>query len=415
MHTKLSKLSKYEQVFIRMTQNYVNKYPRYAFELDFDNYKIPVIGTSKNIIKAKIIDSKNVFKRIFEEGSIGLGESYCDGKIQVSDKYYKYFLHIIVATIYDKKLQSKLKLADKLQILKAKAISSFFTKKSQNKDINSHYSLDEWFDSDDDSNKFYMYWLGSPYVQYTCAKWDKDTKNLEDAQINKFDFYAKRLGIDKSSKDKTILDLGCGWGGLMFYLAEHYGLKCTGITLSTAQARYIDQEIKKRNLEKLVKVKNINVHDMSGTYDYIISVGLLEHISDYDDLYKKAAKHLKPGGKALFHAMFHEDKKDDPDPFLSKYIFPGGCVTNINKNIKIANKYFSQVLRNDLPDLSYPKTLDCWYGAFCEHEKEIRKLLKSRGKCKDVDFAIRMFKHYLMLSWNGLTVNGLVCNVLMIK
>ena len=406
------KLSKFENIFIRMTQNYVKVYSQYAFELIFDDLKYPVIGKSNIIIKIKFNNSRHVFERIFREGSIGLGESYCEGLIEVEDKYYKYFLCILVKTIYEKKLQSKLPLLDKFELLKAKAISPFFTNKSQKKDINSHYSLDEWFDSDADSNQFYLYWLDSHYVQYTCAKWDPNTKNLEDAQINKFEFYAKRLGIDRSSRGKFLMDLGCGWGGFMFYLAEKYGLVCVGLTLSTAQARYISDEAKKRKLEDRVTVKNINVHSMSGKYDFIISVGLLEHIDDYNDLYEKTSRCLKPNGHALFHAMFHEDRRDDPDPFLSKYIFPGGCVTNIDKNIRIMKKYFKHVKRNDLPDMSYPKTLDIWYERFCANEPKIRSLLKNKSKCKDIDFAIRMFKHYLMLSWNGLAVNGHVCNVL---
>ena len=406
------KLSNYEEVFINMTKNYVSVYPKHGFQYYFDDHKQELIGNKKSIIIVKIKNSKQVFKRIFEEGSIGLGEVYCDGLVKVADKDYRYFLLMIVRTVYDKKLQLKLSLKDKLQIVKAKAVSKFFTNKDQYQDINSHYSLNDWFSRDEDSNQFYFYWLSSPYVQYTCAKWDKNTKKLEEAQINKFNFYAKRLGINEKSKGKKVLDLGCGWGGLMFYFAEHFGVDCTGITLSTAQVNYIKKEAKARKLDHLVKVKNINVHDMSGNYDYIVSVGLLEHIDDYDDLYKKASQHLKPDGRALFHAMFHEDKHDDPDPFLSKYIFPGGCVTNINKSIKIFKKYFQKVDRNDLPDLSYPKTLVCWFDKFCENESQIRKLLRDKSKCKDIDFAIRMFKHYLILSYCGLTVNGHVCNIL---
>ncbi len=409
------KFSNYEKIFINMAKNYVLVYPKHSFQFHFDDFKYPLVGKSKSTVNVKFKNSKEVFDRIFKEGSIGLGECYCEGLINVVDKDYKYFLLMIVRTVYDKRLQSKLSFLDKFEIVKAKAISKFFTSKNQHKDINSHYSLNHWFSRDQDANQFYFYWLKSKYIQYTCAKWDKNTKTLEQAQKNKFNFYAKRLGISKKSKNKKMLDLGCGWGGLMFYFAEHFGIDCTGITLSTAQSDYIKKEAKKRKLNHLVKVKNINAHDMQGEYDFITSVGLLEHIDDYDDLYKKSSKHLKKGGKALFHAMFHEDTQDDPDPFLSKYIFPGGCVTNINKSIKIFKKYFKSVDRNNLPDLSYPKTLDCWYKKFCQHELEIRKLLKNKSKCKDIDFAIRVFKHYLILSYCGLTVNGLVCNVLVKK
>ena len=84
-----------------------------------------------------------------------------------------------------------------------------------------------------------------------------------------------------------MLDLGCGWGGLMFYFADTYGLSCNGVTLSTAQAKYSNDEIKKRKMEGRVRVENINAHDMNGKYDYIIYVGILDHIDVSDDLYKK--------------------------------------------------------------------------------------------------------------------------------
>lgn len=408
----MKKLNKFEQIFVNITKNYVLGFPKHSFQYYFDEYQYPVIGKSKKIITVRFKNSKELFTRMFREGSMGLGECYSEGLIEVADQDYKNFLLVIVQTVEDKKTLNKLSLLDKIEIVKAKSIGKLFTNKNQHQDINSHYSLSEWFDNDNASNQFYLYWLDSPYIQYTCAKWDKKTINLQEAQINKFEFYAKRLGINKSSRGKTLLDLGCGWGGLMFYLAKKYGLICKGLTLSTAQVKYINKEIKKRKLIGLVSVEGINAHDMSGKFDYIISVGLLEHIDDYNDLYKKTAWCLKKDGKALFHAMFHQGKSNGLDPFLSKYIFPGGIIKDIGDNVKTLKKYFKYVNRNDLPSMSYPKTLDCWYNQFCRNEKKIRKLLEEKSSCSDIDFAIRIFKHYLILANCGLTVNGLVCNIL---
>lgn len=404
---------KFERIFIRIVSAYVKKYNDHSFEICFDKKKCQLIGESSNIIKVKISNSNEVLRRIFVEGSLGLGESYCEGLINVEDKLYKYFLFIFVRIASDKKLLFSLPIGDIFAILKAKFNRKFFERETKSENINAHYSLSDWFDNEKDANAFYLFWLNSKYVQYTCAKWDEGVQTLEEAQTNKLKFYAKRLGIDENSKGKTLIDLGCGWGGCMFFMAENYGIKCKGLTLSTAQAKYIKEEAKRRNLEDLVDVEMKNVHDMDGQYDYVISVGILEHISDYDDLYAKTAKILKPGSLALFHAIFHKGMFYKADPFLAKYIFPGGRTPEIRQNLKIFRKYFKDVNRNNLPEYSYPKTLDCWYGDLCKNEDGIRKLLAEKSKVEDIDFSIRVFKHYLMLAYCGLSSkSSVVANVL---
>ena len=108
-------------------------------------------------------------------------------------------------------------------------------------------------------------------------------------------------------------------------MAETYGIQCKGLTLSVAQAAYVKNQIEKRGLQGLVSVEVKNIHDLEGKYDYIISVGVMEHITDFDRLYKKIAASLSKKGKALIHSMFQTSSTlRAADPFLSKYIFPGG-------------------------------------------------------------------------------------------
>ena len=127
-----------------------------------------------------------------------------------------------------------------------------------------HYNFfDDPFENGKDANGFYLSWLNKGHIQYTCGKWDEDTKTLEEAQLNKLEFYAKRLGIDENSAGKTLVDLGCGWGGCMFFMAEKFGIRCKGVTLSTAQAEYVRDEIKKRKLENLVSVEIDDIHNSS--------------------------------------------------------------------------------------------------------------------------------------------------------
>lgn len=379
-----------------MAEAYVEQYrPNCSFKFFFDGLEHPRIGTSKKVVKAVFKSSQEVFERIFTESSLGLGGCYCKGQIQVRDEDYKAFLSIFVSAACDNKIIKSLSWPDAFRLLRARSKHVFFTSKSARKDLNSHYSLNTWFSNEDDANKFYLYWLDPKYVQYTCAIWYKDTKTLEEAQRNKFELYAKALGINKNSKGKKLLDLGCGWGGPMFYLSQKYGVVCEGINLSTAQAKYVNDEGKRRKLP--VTCKNISAHDISGQYDYILSIGMLEHIKDYDDLFQKSSKCLKPDGKALFHAVYNYNRFDKTDTFLSKYIFPGAKTPNFAQTMQRLKRYFKHIEEHPLPPGSYSKTLDCWYRVFCKEEKNIRHLLKTKGKCEDVDYAIRTFKHYLVM------------------
>ena len=400
----------FEKMFLKVAKGYVEQYPEYSFKFTFDDRETPVVGAGERVTQVQFLHSEELLSNMFAHGSLPLGEGYCNGWIQVRDEEYKDLLLFLVRAINDRKILKYLTLADKLRVLKTKLSRKDRRRDDRKKNINVHYSLTDWF-TDDQSNEFFMLWLNSPYVQYSCAKWDEDTKELEEAQLNKFDWYAQRLGLNEQSKGKTLLDLGCGWGGFMFYLHEKFGLECTGITLSTAQTKYIQEEAARRNVDG-VKVQCKDVHDMEGKYDHIVSLGTLEHIDDYDDLYEKTRRCLQAGGTALLHSMHNDGTAYKPDPFLLKYIFRIGSTPELQKNVQSLKKYFEFVEVDKLPHLSYPKTLDAWYGRYCRNELKIRALLEE-SRCGDVDFAVRVFKHYLVLASAGLTVRGGVWNLLL--
>ena len=405
-------VNKFQNIFLKIVKIYIKKYPEHAFEFVFDDTKHPKIGESKKVIKVRFNNSASVFQRIFTEWSLGLGESYCEGNIEIADSDYKYFLMIFVKIASEKKLLLRLHLVDIFYVIKARLKNPFHTRKDQHDNINAHYSLGDWFKNEEDANQFYLYRLDSDYIQYSCGKRDPSTKTVEQSQINKFDFYAKRLWIKGNQEDKTLLDLWCGRWWFMFYLAEKHNISCTGMTLSLAQFSYIQKEVKKRWLEKYIHVKQQNVHNMEWIYDYIASIGLLEHIDNYEHLYKTTRECLQPHGRALFHSMFQTDFFYTRDAFLSKHIFPWGSVPNIRRILKIFHKHFDHVERNDLPNMSYPKTLDCRFETFCDNEEKIRKLLREKSVCKDIEYSIRVFKHYLTLANCGLSHSGLVSNIL---
>jgi cyclopropane-fatty-acyl-phospholipid synthase len=404
-------LTREQAIFLRVTRAYVKEErPDISFRFAFDGVPQPVVGNGPRMVDVSFHNAARLFQRIFLEGNMGLGEGYSEGQIEVKDEDYKEFLCICVYAT-SLRILRHLSIFDMIAAVRARA-GGYFTKPRQHATIDNHYSLSDWFESDDDSNTFFHYWLDRDHRMYSCGKWDSETKTLEESETNKLELYAKRMGIDEGSRGKTLLDLGCGWGGVLFFMAERFGVRAKGLTLSTAQHRYITREIARRQLHDLVSVELRNVHDMEGTYDYIISIGMLEHITDFDDLYKKIAGALNPGGQALMHSIYSESWFYKADRWFLKYIFPYGACPNFSSNMKCFRKYFNFVEPKKMPYLSYPKTLDAWFANFCQAEPRIRTLLQQRSKVKDVDFAVRTFKHYLAIASVSLTFAGFVGHTL---
>lgn len=404
-------LTQEQQIFLKVTRAYVaEERPDISFQFAFDGVPEPVIGSGSRIVDVSFHNAARLFQRIFLEGNMGLGEGYSEGLIEVQDEDYKEFLCICVYAA-SLRILRHLSIFDMMAVVRARG-GGYFTKPRQHATMDNHYSLSDWFDSDDDSNTFFHYWLDRGHHMYSCGKWDPDTKTLQAAQTNKLEFYAERMGIDEHSRGKTLLDLGCGWGGVLFFMAERFGVRAKGLTLSSAQHRFIRQEIERRHLQDLVSVELSNVHDMEGKYDYIISIGMLEHISDFDGLYEKTARALNPGGQALMHSIYSESRFYKVDRWFLKYIFPYGACPNFSSNMKCFRKYFNVVEPKKMPSLSYSKTLDAWFANFCKTEPQIRELLQRHSKVKDVEFAIRTFKHYLAIASVCLTFSGFVGHTL---
>ncbi|MBI3806616.1 MAG: class I SAM-dependent methyltransferase [Nitrospirae bacterium] len=404
-------LTREQKIFLKVTRAYVGEErPDMSFRFSFDGVPQPIIGSGSRIVDVSFHNAERLFQRIFLEGNMGLGEGYSEGLIEVKDEDYKEFLCICVYATSPRILR-QLAIFDMIAVVRARA-GGYFTKPRQNATIDNHYSLSDWFDNDDDSNTFFHYWLDRDHHMYSCGKWDPETKTLQESETNKLEFYAKRMGIDESSQGKTLLDLGCGWGGVLFFMAEKFGVCSKGLTLSTAQHSFITKEIARRRLQDLVSVELRNVHDMKGRYDYIISIGMLEHITDFDDLYEKTARALNPDGQALMHSIYSESWFYKADRWFLKYIFPYGSCPYFPSNLRCFKKHFKFVEPKKMPDLSYPKTLDAWFANFCKAEPQIRDLLQKSSKVKDVEFAIKTFKHYLAIASVSLTFSGFVGHTL---
>ncbi|HEX7661256.1 MAG TPA: class I SAM-dependent methyltransferase [Pseudonocardiaceae bacterium] len=176
----------------------------------------------------------------------------------------------------------------------------------------------------DVSNRFYEWVLG-PSMAYTCAVYPTDRASLEQAQYTKFDLVARKLGLRPGMR---LLDVGCGWGGMVIHAARHYGVRALGVTLSEQQAKWAQKAIADAGLTDLAEVRHSDYRDVTETgFDAISSIGLTEHIGQaqlpayFQFLYDK----LAPSGRLLNHTITRaQSARAQTGKFIGRYVFPDG-------------------------------------------------------------------------------------------
>jgi cyclopropane-fatty-acyl-phospholipid synthase len=187
----------------------------------------------------------------------------------------------------------------------------------------------------DVSNRFYEMLLG-PSMTYTCACYQGDDTTLDEAQANKYDLVARKLDLKPGMR---LLDVGCGWGGMVRHAVKHYGVEALGVTLSAEQADWAQQEIKRQGLEGSAEVRHSDYRDVIETdFDAVSSIGLTEHIgvANYPAYFSFLGSKLRPGGRLLNHSItrpnnFHPARVRGG--FIDRYVFPDGEVTGVGRII----------------------------------------------------------------------------------
>jgi cyclopropane-fatty-acyl-phospholipid synthase len=228
--------------------------------------------------------------------------------------------------------------------------------RSNRANIRHHYDV---------SNAFYRMWL-DPRLVYSCAYFRSDGETLADAQVAKLDHICRKLRL---AAGERFLDIGCGWGALLFHAAEHYGVEATGITLSQNQFDYVRAEIAARGLEARVNVELRDYLDLPETalYDKVASVGMFEHVGvkRFPRYFGKIARILKPGGFVLNHGITHNPLGADSlgsgiGDFVEEYVFPGGELTHVAKVIEGMAAQGLEVVDGEALREHYAKTLWRW-------------------------------------------------------
>ena len=217
----------------------------------------------------------------------------------------------------------------------------------------------------DVSNAFYRMWLDTRMV-YSCAYFHSASDSLDDAQANKLDHICRKLRL---ARDERFLDIGCGWGALIFWAAQNYGVQATGITLSRNQYEHVREQIQALGLTGRVRVELMDYNDLSDVeaFDKIASVGMFEHVrpQNYQRYFGKIRKILVPGGFVLNHGITHNGLTQRSlgsgiGEFVEEYVFPGGGLAHVARVIEGLAAQDLEVIDAEALREHYAKTLWNW-------------------------------------------------------
>jgi len=235
---------------------------------------------------------------------------------------------------------------------------------------------------------FYRRFL-DPDLQYSCAYFARPEMTIEEAQAAKKQHIAAKLLLRQGQK---VLDIGCGWGGLGLSLARAADVQVEGVTLSTEQLAMARWRAESSGLAERARFSLTDYRDVEGPYDRVVSVGMFEHVGrpNYQTYFDQIARLLKDDGVALVHSIGRADGPAFNQPWVEKYIFPGGYIPALSEVLPCVERAGLIVTDIEILRLHYAETLRSWRERFTAQQAEIERMYDARF--------CRMWEFYLCIS-----------------
>ena len=306
------------------------------------------------------------------------GEAYMDGGVVVEQGSIADVLAIVLAQTRDG-MPPAWALPQWTMRYLYRRLRQFNPPHRARRNVAHHYDLD---------GQLYSLFLDADR-QYSCAYFEAPDQSLDDAQLAKKRHLAAKLLIDS---DDTVLDIGCGWGGLALYLGEICGARVTGITLSQEQHALACVRAAEKGLSRSVEFRMQDYRDVPETFDRIVSVGMFEHVGarHYRGFFEKCAELLDDEGVMLLHFIGRSEGPNVTNPWIAKYIFPGGYIPALSEVLPAVERAGLLVTDIEVLRLHYAETLKAWRERFLVHREQAERLYDARF--------VRMWEFYLAAS-----------------
>jgi cyclopropane-fatty-acyl-phospholipid synthase len=309
-----------------------------------------------------VIRHPRAYLRILLFGHIGLMESYFDGDVDVDGDLAASF-RAAFESGFERDPNALVSLRNRWHewrfsnrsIAQARANARF------------HYAI---------GTQFYRYWLDTPLMMYTCGYWGRGAKDVDQAEVDKVDHVCRKI---KLSRNETVIDIGCGFGGFMFHAHEHYGALATGLNTTPEQVTALEEEIRKRGLEGKMQVSLADFREVDRQYDKVVSIGVLEHAGrdQLAQVVKAHADFLKPGGLGMLHFIGHVGVRET-EFYIRKHVFPGGWIPSLAQTIVEMENCGLEIVDIENLRRHYAPTLDGWAERFDRNWESIRALDPAR-------------------------------------
>ena len=335
-----------------------------------------IIGTpiNKDPIVVRLLNKKLHYKLLFYP-DLYFGEAYAEGDIEIENGSLTDFLNIALMNIGRTDINIFNKILNKLRGSYRYLTNFNFIKKSK-MNVAHHYDI---------SDELYELFL-DPKKQYSCAYFKNEDDTLETAQNNKINHIIKKLNIKSGQR---ILDIGSGWGSLAIDIAKSIDCDVTGITLSENQYNFSLKKIKDLGLEKKVCFKLLDYRQINDKFDRVVSVGMFEHVGRkyYKKFFDQIFNLLDENGVAIVHTIGSVDPPRDPQPWINKYIFPGGYTPSMSEMTKPIEKSGLIVSDFEVLKLHYSLTLRHWKERFLSNKNKVISMFDEKF--------FRMWEFYL--------------------
>ncbi|MBK1651958.1 SAM-dependent methyltransferase [Halorhodospira halochloris] len=357
-----------------------------TLELHFDDGKRRIYGDGREPRATMQVHRRRVFRRIAMDPEFMLGQTYMDGDWSPGEGGLIRLLGVLLIN-NPPRYRSGLK---KWLSLAWRPIQQWNRAHSARRNASSHYDLDDWLFQgflDEDLN-------------YSCAYFATPDMTLEQAQQAKLNHIRRKLLVRDGER---VLDIGCGWGSMAINLAHNHDVEVVGLTLSEEQQELARERVRQAGLENRVDIRLQDYRDVTGRFNRVVSIGMFEHVGTpfYDQYFDRVYDLLTDDGVALIHTIGRFTPPGVTNPWIRRYIFPGGYIPATSEVMAAIERVGIRVTDIEVLRLHYAKTLSSWQQRF--------QAMRERVAANKSESFCRMWEFYLAVSeaafrWRGMMV-----------